>query len=121
MGKVISKKLADDYYVIAFTARGGSYGASHLNIEEKEIKPPKSGSLEAVVCDAEFDTAAFLDLRQLSQMESGGWLNNDLLARPLGYNFMKANWPSVFDGLIVVRGMSPVRRWNKNSMLIDNM
>jgi len=54
-------------------------------------------------------------------MESGGWLNNDLLARPLGYNFMKANWPSVFDGLIVVRGMSPVRRWNKNSMLIDNM
>jgi hypothetical protein len=40
-------------------------------------------------------------------MESGGWLNNDLLARPLGYNFMKASWPQIIDGLMVVRKMQP--------------
>jgi erythromycin esterase-like protein len=35
MGEGVSKKLKDDYYVIGFTACGGSYGASHLNIEKK--------------------------------------------------------------------------------------
>lgn len=107
MGGGIDRAFGDGYYIAAFTACGGAYGAAALDLEETAIDPPEQGSLEALVCSAPFERAAFVDLRGLSRTEAGGWLNAPLLARPLGYTAMRASWPVVLDGLIVVREMSP--------------
>ena len=84
MGDGIARALGDDYYVVAFTACGGAYGAEALDLAETVIGPPEPGSLEALVCAASFETAALVDLRTLSATEAGGWLSGPLLARPLG-------------------------------------
>ena len=107
MGDAASEALSDGYRVVAFTACGGSWGAPALNLPAEPIPPPTPGSLEALVCAAPFGTAAFLDLRALARTDGGAWLNAPLLARPLGYTEMRASWPLVVDGLVVVRAMAP--------------
>ena len=107
MGDRIDRALGDGYYVAAFTACGGTYGAAALDLVETSIEPPAPGSLEALVCAVPFETAAFVDLRALAATEEGVWLSGPLMARPLGYSAMLASWPLVLDGLIVVREMTP--------------
>ena len=107
MGDVASASLGDAYRVVAFTACGGEWGAPALDLPDEPIPPPTPGSLEALVCAAPFEEAAFLDLRALAQTETGAWLYAPLLARPLGYGEMRASWPLVLDGLVVVREMTP--------------
>jgi len=109
MGKIVSENLKDDYYVVVFTACSGRYGAEHISLEEKEIQPPTPGSLEDLVCRSDFGEAAFLDLRSLSKTAEGEWLNAPLVARPLGYSDMRASWPLIVDGMIVIREMEPSR------------
>ena len=106
-GDGIARALGGAYYVVAFTACGGAYGAAPIGLPEALIGPPEPGSLEALVCAAPFETAAFVDLRGLSATEAGGWLSAPLLARPLGYGTKRASWPVVLDGLVVVREMRP--------------
>lgn len=106
-GEKVNEHLGKDYYVIAFTACGGSFGAEHLDIENQKIASPKPGSIEALACAADFSEAAFLDLRRLSKMSSGSWLYSPLLARPLGYEFKRASWPLVIDGMVIIRNMEP--------------
>jgi erythromycin esterase-like protein len=107
MGEPLAESKQKEYYTIGFTACSGVYGAEQIGLEHKEIPKPKTGSLEQLVCTSEFSGAAFLDLRELSNREQGKWLNSPLLARPLGYEFMRASWPLAFDGLIVIREMKP--------------
>ncbi len=107
MGDAASAALDGAYRVVAFTACGGAWGAPTLDLPGEPVPPPTPGSLEALVCSAPFETAAFLDLRALSRTEAGAWLSAPLLARPLGYGEKRASWPLVLDGLIVVREMMP--------------
>ena len=107
MGDAASAALGDGYRVVAFTACGGAWGAPPLDLPAEPVPPPSPGSLEALVCAVPFETAAFLDLRALARTEGGAWLNAPLLARPLGYTEMRASWPLVLDGLVVVRAMAP--------------
>ncbi|MDT0631646.1 erythromycin esterase family protein [Rubrivirga sp. S365] len=109
MGDAASAALGDGYRAVAFTACGGAWGAAPLDLPVEAIPPPSPGSLEALACAAPFETAAFLDLRALAQTEAGAWLNAPLLARPLGYTEMRAGWPLVLDGLVVIREMTPAR------------
>ena len=107
MGDIVSDSFGDDYYVVAFTACGGTYGAEAIGLEESRIEPPRDGSLEALACAVPFNSAAFVDLRGLSASRGGKWLSSPLLSRPLGYTFRRASWPIVLDALIVVRTMTP--------------
>ncbi|MDX1638295.1 MAG: erythromycin esterase family protein [Balneolaceae bacterium] len=107
MGQLVKQQLDEKYFAIAMTACTGTFGAQQIGIEEKRIQKPKPGSLEYYMCENEFDQAAFINLRSLSAREDGAWLQSPLLARPLGYEFMRASWPLVLDGLIVVRKMEP--------------
>lgn len=107
MGDGIAAAFGDRYRVVAFAACGGSYGAPPIGLDATEIGAPTPGSLEALVCAAPFETAAYLDLRTLSSSDDGAWLNAPLLSRPLGYGEQRASWPLVLDGLVVVREMSP--------------
>jgi erythromycin esterase len=107
MGEIIADSMGAGYYVVAISACRGSYGASYLGLSEETIPAPEDGSLEALICAAPFEKAAFLDLRGTSSEPGGRWLSSPLLARPLGYTFMRASWPLVLDGLIVVREMEP--------------
>ena len=106
-GDEIDRAFGDGYYVVAFTACGGAYGAAALDLAETSIEQPEPGSLEALVCKVPFETAAFVDLRGLAATEEGTWLSGPLVARPLGYGAMRASWPLVLDGLVVVREMTP--------------
>lgn len=107
MGDAASAALGDGYRAVAFTACGGAWGAAPLGLPVEAIPPPSPGGLEALVCAAPFETAAFLDVGALAQTEAGAWLNAPLLARPLGYAEMRAGWPLVLDGLVVVRTTAP--------------
>ena len=107
MGDEIARAFGEGYRVVAFTACGGVYGAAPIGLDVSDVGPPTPGSLEALVCAAPFETAAYLDVRALAATEGGAWLNAPLLARPLGYAEMQASWPLVLDGLVVVREMSP--------------
>lgn len=108
MGKLIDTRYEDTYFSLVFTACSGSYGAEHIGLDSTSIPKPKTGSIEQLACSAEFDGAAFINLRELAKKERGEWLLSPLLARPLGYEFMRASWPLVLDALIVVRNMTPV-------------
>lgn len=106
-GAYVAEDLKEDYYVIGFTACGGSYAATHIGLSEKKIEDPPTGSLEEMICRSDFRHAAFVDLRSLAVKREGEWLRSPLLARPLGYTTMRASWPLVLDALIVVREMRP--------------
>ncbi|MDR9367100.1 MAG: erythromycin esterase family protein [Balneolaceae bacterium] len=107
MGEPLAESKESEYYTIGFTAFSGTYGAEQIGLERQEIPDPETGSLEQLVCTSDFSGAAFLDLSKLSKREHGKWLNSPLLARPLGYEFMRASWPLAFDGLIIIREMEP--------------
>ena len=107
MGDGLAGAFGEAYRVVAFTACGGAYGAAPIGLDEATIGAPTAGSLEALVCAAPFETAAYLDLRRLAGEDGGAWLSAPLVARPLGYAEMRASWPLVLDGLVVVREMTP--------------
>lgn len=107
MGDGLAEAFGDAYHVVALTTCGGAYGAPPIGLDEVAIGAPTPGSLEALACAAPFETAVYLDLRRLAGEDGGAWLWAPLLARPLGYAEMRASWPLVLDGLVVVREMTP--------------
>jgi erythromycin esterase len=102
MGDLVWKVLGNQIYNIGFVASQGSAGP--WRSEPHPITTPPAGSLEDL-WSATTHNIAFLDLRHLAP--SGGWLEQPLVAGPLGYSPARAKWPQVLDAMIYTRTMEP--------------
>jgi erythromycin esterase-like protein len=104
MGHVVKQKLGQSVYTIGFTAYSGRAGnpfhGSH------PLKSAAKESLEDRLHAAGFEHA-LVDLRSLPNKEGGGWLKDELVARPLGYAPMRAKWPNHFDAIFFSDVMFP--------------
>lgn len=102
MGDVIWKHLRERSYVLVATACEGAAGPAYKPAEE--LTEASEGSLEDLLCRSGLEHA-ILDLRNLSNQAR--WLREPLVARPFGFEEDLARWPSVIDGLLFIREMSP--------------
>jgi len=105
MGHEAWKVLSKQTYTLGFIAAEGTYG--------RYVGPPspvrkvEGDSLEELLVAAGQQNA-IVDFRQLDK--SGDWLRGPLVAHPLGYTSMIADWTNVFDGLVFTRTMFPSTR-----------
>ncbi len=104
MGHIVRQKLGKAVYTIAFTAYSGKAGNPFHG--SFALPPAANGSLEDRLHTAGFDHA-LVDLRSLPDTEGGGWLREELVARPLGYAPMRAKWPNHFDAIFFSDVMFP--------------
>ncbi len=105
-GQRIHDVLGDAVYSVAFTSYGGrTTGWWH---EPRKLSAPPEGSLEHLMHRAGLKYA-FLDLRGLPP---GHWLRGRLVARPVSYAPMRANWTQVYDALFFIDTMTPTTPWN---------
>lgn len=102
MGQTVWESIGEDAYVVGFTAAVGQFG--NWASVPRQLDPPELGSLEDFFMRAGFHDA-FLDFRQLP--ESGIWLQEKMIARPLGYVYQTARWPRHMDGIVFTREMGP--------------
>ncbi|HEY8022370.1 MAG TPA: erythromycin esterase family protein [Thermoanaerobaculia bacterium] len=105
MGDVVKKALGRDVYALGITAAGGWWGKA--GDPPRELPPPPPGSLEDLWSRGGTDLA-FVDFRNLPA--GGSWLKGPLVARPLGYAPMRADWASTLDGMLFLRTMTPATR-----------
>jgi erythromycin esterase-like protein len=105
-GHVISSALPGKVYTIAFLAAGGEMGMARRGtaVPRQPIPDAPAGSLDALWRDSGQELA-FLDLRDLAP--GGEWLDQAIVARPLGYADMRTRWPDHFDGFVFTRTMTP--------------
>ncbi|MHC4598155.1 MAG: erythromycin esterase family protein [Planctomycetota bacterium] len=104
MGETVHRAFKEEAYTIMFTAHHGAWGNPFFG--GRTLKPAVRGSLEDLLHEAGFKYA-FVDFRSLPDDH---WLRGKLLARPLGYTWMEADWTKVFDGLFFTDAMFPSRR-----------
>lgn len=103
-GAVTHALLGDEVYTVGVVAHHGRHKFAILQGEPKELAPPADGSLEDRFHRAGFELA-FLDLRHTRGQPR--WLLGPLLARPLGYEVLRARWHQVFDGILFIDAMEP--------------
>src|SRR6185503_14486271 len=103
-GAVAHALLGDEVYTVGVVAHHGRHKFAILQGEPKEPAPPADGSLEDRFHRAGF-ALAFLDLRHTRGQPP--WLREPLVARPLGYEVMRARWREVFDGMLFIDPMEP--------------
>jgi erythromycin esterase-like protein len=101
LGAEVHRAIGAEMYSIGFTAATGSYG--FRNSAPVPIPAVTNGSLEDLLVTAGFENA-FLDLRR--RPEGGEWLR-DVYSSPLGYQSLRGDWPTVFDGIVFTRVMTP--------------
>ncbi|MEM1449007.1 MAG: erythromycin esterase family protein [Planctomycetota bacterium] len=102
-GHVLCEAIGDDAYVIAFTAAEGRAGlpwGRPWSLDESQ-----RGSFEARCVDAGLDNC-FVPLRGLEKKHP---LAKRMVARPLGYSSMQAQWPRHCDAFVFTRTMTPSR------------
>lgn len=106
MGSIVKEALKDDLYSIMFTAYAGQTGkpwtgASPLDAAGK-------GTLEHYFKKAGFKHA-IIDFRSLKPKEDGTahWLRDKVIARPLGYQPMTADWGAHCDAMFYSEVMLP--------------
>jgi erythromycin esterase len=102
MGDEVKKALGPAVYALGFTAAGGWWGKPWD--APRELPPPTPGSLEELWGRAGAELA-IVDFRHPSA--GGRWLSDGLIARPLGYADMRADWTAVLDGMMFLRTMTP--------------
>jgi erythromycin esterase len=102
MGHDVWKALGKETYTLAFVAAEGEAGRP--GAKPFKLNPAPPDSLESLLVDAGHANA-IVDFRQLD--DSGRWLRQKLIARPLGYGEMEADWTNVFDGVVFTRTMFP--------------
>ena len=105
-GAVAHDLLGDEMYTVAVLAHHGQHKFAVGSGAPKEILPPSPGSLEDRFHRAGVPLA-FLDLRYT---RGPRWLREPLVARPSGYEEMRARWREVFDGLIYIDAMETSER-----------
>jgi erythromycin esterase len=104
MGDVLAARFDGGVYTLGVTAHGGRFGAFYWrDAAPKPIDAPSDGSLEALLGALPHD-AALLDF---TDVPPDHWLREPQVARPLGYEEMRANWTQVMDGLLFLRTMQP--------------
>ncbi len=103
MGQVAHDGLGEDMYSIAFTAYEGK--AAILGKNPQEIGVPPEGSLEMLLHQIG-RPYLFVDFKHV-QGEPNHWLHQPILARPLGYALMRADWTHIFDAMVYTETMIP--------------
>lgn len=104
MGDVLANAFDEGIYTLGVTAHGGTYGAFYWEDREPQaIEEPSTGSLEALLGALPHDYS-ILDFTDVPRTH---WLSEPQLARPLGYEEMRADWTDVMDGLLFIRTMQP--------------
>jgi erythromycin esterase len=102
VGQEVHLHFGDAMYLVGFTAREGAWG--YPGGEARPIAPPSPGSLEALMHEAGLENA-IVDFR--SPASGSEWLRQPLIARPMGYSEMVADWGNVLDGMVYTRVMEP--------------
>lgn len=104
-GHLISAAFPDDTYTIGFLAAEGEMGTARRGAGPPQAIPPAPpGSLDALWRETGQELA-FLDLRELAA--GGDWLDEPIVARPLGYGDMRSRWRDHLDGFVFTRTMTP--------------
>lgn len=103
MGHAAHEALGDSLYTIGVIAYGGT---EREGLRTVEIPPAPDGSLEALLHRLG-EPYLFVDLRGLPEDH---WLRGELVARPLKYLPMRADWSRVFDGLLYLEETTPSTR-----------
>ena len=104
MGDVLAKAFDGGIYTLGVTAHGGEYGAFYWDDQDpKSIGEPSAGSLEALMGSFSHEQA----ILDFTDVPSTHWLSKPQVARPLGYEEMRADWTEVMDGLLFIRTMHP--------------
>lgn len=102
MGQVVWDRIGTRAYSVGFTAGGGQAG--NWRNTPTPVGPPEEGSLEALFMEAGFENA-FLSFRQ--PPPGGEWMQEEMLARPLGNQYTRARWPRHLDGMVFTRTLEP--------------
>jgi erythromycin esterase-like protein len=102
MGDVLANEFDGGIYTLGVTAYGGEYGAFYWDDRDpKTIGEPSAGSLEALMGSLSHEHA----ILDFTDVPSTHWLSEPQVARPLGYEEMRADWREVMDGLLFIRTM----------------
>jgi erythromycin esterase len=113
MGHRVWEALGNDVYNLGFTAFQGE--AAPWRADSAQTLPvPIEGSLEDLLARAGLQDAV-VDFRGAGPALS--WLSKPLIARPLGYAEMEADWTSILDGIFFNRVMersTPFRPSSQN-------
>jgi len=101
MGHRVWEALGNEIYNLGFTAFGGE--AAPWRADSAQTLPvPTEGSLEDLMARAGLQDA-IVDFRHAGPALS--WLGQPMIARPLGYAEMEADWTSILDGMFFNRVM----------------
>ncbi|MCH8912219.1 MAG: erythromycin esterase family protein, partial [Planctomycetes bacterium] len=100
-GQRIHDALGDAVYSVMFTSHGGR--SNGWWNEPRDLPPPPRGSLEDLLHRAGLKRA-FVDLRHLPPKH---WLRDRLVAQPVSYAPMRADWTQVYDALFFIDTMTP--------------
>lgn len=102
MGDIVSRALGKSVYTLGFTAYTGQHGNPFFG--GGAVPKAEAGTLEWLLHYAgKPDAWAFVDFRALPVNHL---LRAPLVAQPLGYSPMRANWTTVFDGMLFTDRMS---------------
>jgi erythromycin esterase-like protein len=104
---VLDEAFDGGVYTLGITAHGGEYGAFYWDDESlTPIQEPSAGSFEALLGRLSPDYS----ILDLTDVPRNSWISNEQVARPLGYEEMRADWTQVMDGLLFIRTMHPNTR-----------
>lgn len=101
MGDEVSRVLGSEVYALGFTAYEGEFGRP---AKPTRLAPAREGSLEDLLNRAG-SPFAMVDFRKPAA--GGEWLRRKMVARPLGYTDMEADWTRIVDGMMFIRTMTP--------------
>jgi len=101
MGHRVWEALGKDVYNLGFTAFEGEAAPWRAD-SAQTLATPTEGSLEDLLARAGLQDA-IVDFRSAGPALS--WLSQPMIARPLGYAEMEADWTSVLDGIFFNRVM----------------
>lgn len=100
-GQHVKKSLGEKAFSIAFTAAEGTFGL-WSQPSGGRIEPPRTDSLEYLFVKAGIENGL---LQLTSNSPKAKWLNEELVARPLSYKWMKTCWGNHFDAMIFNKTM----------------
>lgn len=106
MGHRVWEALGDEVYNLGFTAYEGEASPWHVP-GVNTLDPPEEGSLEDLMEKAGLENA-IVDFRGAGPALS--WLGRPMVARPLGYAQMEADWTTVLDGMVFNKTMAQSTR-----------
>jgi erythromycin esterase len=105
LGELVWQALGDRVYSLGFTAYEGEAG--NVFGTRWPLATPSIGSFEDLMHRAGLENA-IVDFRRPAP--GGGWLAEEMVARPMGYSEVRATWDEVLDGMMFTRRMTPSTR-----------